>query len=108
LPNSSKVIKFLIIWQGFFGIVRARGGGNDALTATNFLRISRMLSVYDPVRNALKIDGNIEDEERMHLLTSYKDCMIIKLRENFKDAKIFRNNLKNFLLKGIISSSSNH
>jgi hypothetical protein len=62
---------------------------------------------YIPVRNALKIDGNVDDEERMHLLTSYKDCMLKKFRDNVKEAKVFRNNLKDFLLKGIISSSSN-
>jgi hypothetical protein len=30
-----------------------------------------------------------------------------KFRENVKEAKVFRNNLKDSLLKGIISSSSN-
>jgi hypothetical protein len=71
LFNSSLlVMKFLIIWRRFFGIVRACGNGHDAPTETPFLP-----SVYTPVRNALKIDGNVDDEERMHLLASYKDCI---------------------------------
>jgi len=68
-----KFKKNLVNFQRFFGIVRFCGGGQDAPTATSFLRICRMLSMYVPVRNALGVHGNIDDEKRMHILTTYKD-----------------------------------
>ncbi|KZS05245.1 Uncharacterized protein APZ42_031632 [Daphnia magna] len=83
------------------------GGGQDAPTATSFLRICRMLSMYVPVRNALRVHGNIDDEERTHILTRYKDCMLQSLRDNAKEVAAVRNSLKDSLLKGIISSTEN-
>ena len=62
--------------------MRSCGGGKDAPTASTFLRIFRMLSIYVPAKNALRIDGNIDEEERMHILTSYKDCMLEIFKEN--------------------------
>lgn len=61
-----------------------------------------MLSIYVPVKNALRIDGNIDEEERMHILTSYKDCMLKSFKENVDKAKKMRENLKDALLKGLI------
>ena len=71
-----------VYFQRFFGIVRSCGRGQDAPTASTFLRIYRMLSIYVPVKNDLRIDGNIDEEERMHILTSYKDWMLKKFKEN--------------------------
>jgi len=34
------------------------------------------MSRYVPVRNALRIGGNIDDKERMEILTSYKNSML--------------------------------
>ncbi|KZS09766.1 Cell division ftsj-like protein [Daphnia magna] len=62
--------------ERFSGIVRSCGGGQDAPTASTSLRIYWMLSIYFPVKNALRIDGNIDEEERMHILTSNKDWLI--------------------------------
>jgi hypothetical protein len=63
--------------------------------------------MYVPVRNALCVHGNIDDEERMHILTTYKDCMLKSFRENAKEAAAICKNLKDTLLKGIISSTEN-
>ena len=64
-----------------------------------------MLSLYVPIRNALRIDGNFDDEERMQILTSYKDCLLASFRENVREAATVRENFKDALLKGIISAS---
>ena len=65
-----------------------------------------MLSIYVPVRNALRLDGNIDDQERMHILTSYKTCMMKSFKENVSQAAKMRNNLKDTLLKGLILSTN--
>jgi hypothetical protein len=41
-----------------------------------------MLSIYVSVKNALRIDGNIDEEERMHILTSFKDGMLKTFKDN--------------------------
>jgi len=64
-----------------------------------------MLSIYVPVKNALQINGNVDCQERMHLLTSYKDCMLKSFKENVDQAASMRNNLKDKLLKGLIISN---
>lgn len=63
--------------------------------------------MYVPVRNALRIGGNIDDEERMEILTSYKTCMLKTFKDNVKEAADMRNNLKDHLLNGIIYSCEN-
>ena len=64
-----------------------------------------MLSIYVPFKNALQINGNVDCQERMHLLTSYKDCMLKSFKENVGQAASMRNNLKDKLLKGLIISN---
>ncbi|KAI9552550.1 hypothetical protein GHT06_020403 [Daphnia sinensis] len=68
-------------------VLRSYGGGQDASTASTFLRISRMLSIYVPVKNALftKIVGS-------KVLKRTQTNERQKMRENLKDA----------LLKGLI------
>ncbi|KAK4024475.1 hypothetical protein OUZ56_009898 [Daphnia magna] len=83
-------------------VLRSCGGWQDAATASTFLRIYRMLSIYVPVNNALRIDGNIDEEERMHILTSYKYCMLKGFKENVDKSKKMRENLKDALLKELI------
>lgn len=63
--------------------------------------------MYVPVRNALRVHGNIDDEERTHILTRYKDCMLQSLRDNAKEAAAVRHSLKDSLLKSIIPSTEN-
>jgi hypothetical protein len=46
-----------------------------------------MLSIYVSVKNALLNDGNIDEEERMHILTSFKDCMLKSFKENVDKKK---------------------
>lgn len=58
--------------------------------------------MYVPVKNALRIDGNIDNEERMYILTRYKDCMLKSFKENVDQAAMMRKNLKNELLNGLI------
>jgi hypothetical protein len=60
-----------------------------------------MLSIYVSVKNALLNDGNIDEEERMHILTSFKDCMLKSFKENVDKKKKIRENLKDSLLKGL-------
>ncbi|XP_032795100.1 uncharacterized protein LOC116931611 [Daphnia magna] len=79
---SGKFYQDCQFYQRFSGIVRSCGGGQDASTASTSLRIYWMLSIYFPVKNALRIDGNIDEEERMHILTSNKDCMLKSFKEN--------------------------
>lgn len=75
---------------------------------TTLLRIYRMLSIYFPVRNALRVDGNMDDQEKMHLLTSYKKCMQKVSREMLiKPQECARISLKDALLKGLIFSTNN-
>lgn len=65
-----------------------------------------MLSVYVPVRNVLRVqDGNVDEEERMQILTKYKKCMLESFRDNVQKAEEMRNNLKDELLKGLIYSN---
>lgn len=55
-----------------------------------------MLSMYFPVKNALRIDGNVDDQEIMHILTS----MLKSFKENVDKSAKMRNNLNDHLLKG--------
>jgi hypothetical protein len=42
----------------------------------------------------------------MHVLTSYKTCMMKSFKENVSQAAKMRNNLKDTLLKGLILSTN--
>ncbi len=67
-----------------------------------------MLSVYSPVKTILRVNGNIDNEERMTMLTTYKNCMVKSFKENAEGAAAMRNNLKDELLKGLVYSTECH
>ncbi|KZS05411.1 Uncharacterized protein APZ42_031410 [Daphnia magna] len=105
--TNCNIIEFCL-FLAHFGIAWNCGGGQDAPMVTTLLRIYRMLSIYFPVRNALRVDGNMDDQEKMHLLTSYKKCMQKVSREMLiKPQECARISLKDALLKGLIFSTNN-
>ncbi|KAK4007328.1 hypothetical protein OUZ56_012488 [Daphnia magna] len=113
VTNTIQLVEFLlggcnydyVLTGKFFGIVRSCRDGQEAPVASSFLRIYPMLSIYVPVRNALRVDENCDDNERMHVLTSYKDCMLQSYRENVKQGEDNRKSLKDELLKGLMYSN---
>lgn len=64
--------------------------------------------MYVPIRNALRIEGNVDDVERMRVLTTYKNCMIKSFRDDAQEAARMRDNLKDQLLNGLISANETH
>lgn len=63
-------------------------------TVASFLYLFRMLCVYYLTK------ANVE-ENRMFLLTTYRDCMLEKFKENQKEVKTRKEELKDRLAKGI-------
>lgn len=64
-----------------------------------------MLSVYSPVKTMLRVNGNIDNEERITVLTTYNNCMVKSFKENAEAAAAMRNNLKDALLKVVVYST---
>ena len=59
-----------------------------------------MLSLYDPTKRIL--GSNVDDAERLRLLTSYKDGLMKAYRENKKDALLLKEKVKDRLLRSIM------
>lgn len=59
-----------------------------------------MLCIYYPASDIVN-NGNISNEERMVLLTSYKECMIRNFKENTKAAAEKRKHFQDQLLNGL-------
>jgi hypothetical protein len=68
-------------------------------TVHSFLALFRMLCVYYPTKTTVA-HSNVE-EDRMSLLTSYKDCMLNRFKKDKKEAKDRKQALKDRLAKGI-------
>lgn len=61
------------------------------------------------MKNALRdVNGNIDKNEKMQVLTTYKQCMLKSFKENVKAAADMRAHLKDKLLKSLIFSSDSH
>lgn len=58
-----------------------------------------MLTLYYPTKALLR-GANVDNEERVELLTSYKDWMQHKFKENQEKSRNFRMELKDILLQG--------
>ncbi|EFX66625.1 hypothetical protein DAPPUDRAFT_262816 [Daphnia pulex] len=85
--------------ERFFGIIRQAGGGTETPTVHSFLALFRMLCVYYPTKTTIA-HANVE-EERMSLLTSYKDCMLNRFKKDKKEAKARKQALKDRLANGM-------
>ena len=57
-----------------------------------------MLCVYYPTKSVLR-NANVDNEERMTLLTSYKSCLLDRFKEDAATAKAKRDELKSRLAK---------
>lgn len=77
---------FLLILKRFFGIIRAAGGGQEQPTVSSFMHLFRMLCIYYPINYQIK-NGNVDNDNDMTLLTSYKECMLQKFKQNTEEAK---------------------
>jgi len=73
-------------------------------TVTSFLQLFRMLCVYYPTKVAIR-NANVDQEERIQLLTSFKECMSDRFKKNQKSVDDFKARLKDSLLKGICYAS---
>jgi hypothetical protein len=73
-------------------------------TVTSFLQLFRMLCVYYPTKVAIK-NANVDQEERMELLSSYKDCMANRFKKNQQAIDKFKTQLKDSLMNGICYAS---
>ena len=86
-----------------FGIVRSIGDGKEAPTSTSFLQIYHLLLLYCLVSNALNSsNSNIDVQELLRLLTSYKECMLKVFKDNATAASKIREYRKDSLWKKTI------
>ena len=76
---ESVLITFSLLMR-FFGIVRSSIGGGDKPTCTSFLHFLRIFSLYYPVSAVLK-GANVDDDEAMQILTSYKENLLARHRK---------------------------
>lgn len=68
-----------------------------------------MLSLYTPVKNALRqTNGNVDNEEHLQVLTTYKQCMLKGFKKNANAAATLRAKLKDQLMKSRIYSNECH
>ncbi|EFX66100.1 hypothetical protein DAPPUDRAFT_263683 [Daphnia pulex] len=74
--------------ERFFGLIRTAGGSDDKPSCSSFLQLYRMLSLYYPTKRIL--GSNVDDAERLRLLTSYKDGLMKAYNENKKDALLLK------------------
>ena len=99
-----KYFYYLLIYkycfQRFFGIIRQHNGPGDNPTVGSFLQLFRMLCIYYPTKDMVN-NGNISNEERMHLLTSYSDCMRANFKDRTKEAADKRKHLQDILVDGL-------
>nr|CAH0098454.1 unnamed protein product [Daphnia galeata] len=69
--------------ERFFGIVRSI---DDCPTAHSWLHIFRILSLYNPCKNAVCI-GNVDNEDKLSVLVAYKKCLVNKFKESEDSAR---------------------
>ena len=69
------------------------------------MHLFRMLCIYYPINFHVK-NANV-DEERMQLLTSYRDCMLAKFKENVTEANDLRLGLQEILEDGLAYGDDN-
>lgn len=92
--------KFFFFEKRFFGLIRTAGGSDDKPSCSSFLQLYRMLSLYYPTKRIL--GSNVDDAERLRLLTSYKDGLMKAYNENKKDALLLKQKVKDRLLRSIM------
>lgn len=88
------MIKFISDFLELYVILEV---GPRKKTVHSFLALFRMLCVYYPTKRT--VAHSKVEEDRMSLLTSYKDCMLIRFKK--KEAKDRKQALKDRLAKGI-------
>jgi hypothetical protein len=90
-------IYFIFLIQRFFGIIRSAGRAQNKPTASSFLQLFRMLSLYYPTKTILR-GCNVDGEEKMEMLTSYMDWLVQRFKDNVKVNKSLKDYMKDLLL----------
>ncbi|XP_045026449.1 uncharacterized protein LOC123470331 isoform X3 [Daphnia magna] len=67
-------------------------------TATSFLHIIRMMSLYTPAKILLR-NANVENDDHFRVLVDFKECLIKKFRDNAKAAADLRVAMKDDLME---------
>ncbi|XP_045024772.1 uncharacterized protein LOC123469662 isoform X3 [Daphnia magna] len=67
-------------------------------TATSFLHIIRMMSLYTPAKILLR-NANVENDDHIRVLVDFKECLIKKFRDNAKAAADLRVAMKDDLME---------
>ncbi len=86
--------------QRFFGIVRSAGGCDSKPTASSFLQLFRLLSLYYPTKFALR-GSNVDEEEKMEMLVSYHEWLKKRYKAQAKGMKDLKHYVKDILLSGM-------
>nr|CAH0105887.1 unnamed protein product [Daphnia galeata] len=73
------------------------GGAQNKQTASSFLQLFRMLSLYYPTKTILR-GCNVDGEEKMEMLTSYMDWLVQRFKDNVKVNKSLKDYMKDLLL----------
>lgn len=94
-------MKLIRNFVAFFGIIRSAGGGKNKPTASSFLQLFRMLSLYYPTKTLLR-GCNVDGQENMVMLTSYMDWLVNKFKENRSATKKLKNYMNDVLLQNIM------
>lgn len=90
---------FFNFLQRFFGLVRAGVGGHSKLTASTFLQLFRMLSMYYPIKAILR-GSNADEGDNCRILPSYVSI----LKQKFKEKSRAKESVK-VLTKDILLSN---
>ncbi|KZR96932.1 Uncharacterized protein APZ42_008456, partial [Daphnia magna] len=86
--------------ERFLGIIRSAGGGQNKPTASSFLQLFGMMSLYYPTKTVLR-GCNVDGQEKMEMLTSYTYWLIKRFKDNKKTNKTLKNYMKDILLTNI-------
>ncbi|KAK4036881.1 hypothetical protein OUZ56_028919 [Daphnia magna] len=85
----------------FFGIIRMSGRCGDKPTATSFLELFRLFSLYYPTKHILRGSNCDDKEEQQVLLTSYTSWMKQQFKCNKQKLIEKKKYFNDILLKGI-------
>jgi hypothetical protein len=100
IPYSQRISTYENLHHFIFGIIRSAGGGQNKPTASSFLQLLRMLSLYYPTKTFLR-GCNVDGQEKMEMLTSYTDWLIKRFKDNRKTNKPLKKYMKDILLTNI-------